>query len=730
MSRTPDTPVDAERVDAQPEDEGTILVMVLVMMVIGSLIILPLLVYTMSVFRAGSVQTDKSEAVELARGGTWVALANQENLYNMCDGRELSDALADVSTTCQIVEVNQLRPAAEIPYHVVTARSDVPVPGPIATADTININHTSVDPGGWDQWIDNPDWSSDSALNKVWLPELAVQATSTGVRETFMPPGTFDNPPFSSCDVFFPGTFNAAIDIDSPTYFTSGVYYFTEPITIRNGAHVVVGNGGAGGCTTDFEAVASANTVPTPLNMSGYGGTFVLGDNARIVIDDSGAGDIFFAMNQRYVSPDDTSALASANVSIISVNGTHAPLVGAEVLGDDLIVNDVIHVPASTVGNGDPVSPLAVASGYTPSNLTNKSYVPDAPTNVVANDYQRGGPGGDGLVVVTWDAPDDNGSPITGYTVTDSEYGHSCTPLPPTATDTSVQTSCVITGISHQSGSSPRLQLTVTATNAIGTSPPSANLTAPRVDLSGGGQSPELNPPDEPVNFAVPNVYSNGLEFSWDPPADDGGAPISGYRVTAKVPGPGGVVVDSCDAWWDETSCVLLGLTDSTMYHMDVVALQTEGPPYVEYQSPDAHLATGADLWVLFDAPGNDAPPDLPPVVSTFRIPDPIVDFTTTSANTVDLVVEGYVAVPQGRIEIGAASPAGKTVHMTGGLVAGDIWLDASAPADLQMFLDNPISQKRMKIHSVTSGKHISVSEAIVQVNKSGSIAINSWFSQ
>jgi hypothetical protein len=35
-----------------------------------------------------------------------------------------------------------------------------------------------------------------------------------------------------------------------------------------------------------------------------------------------------------------------------------------------------------------------------------------------------------------------------------------------------------------------------------------------------------------------------------------------------------------------------------------------------------------------------------------------------------------------------------------------------------------------MKIRSVTSGKHISVSEAIVQVNKSGSIAINSWFSQ
>ena len=114
----------------QPEDQGSIFVMVLVMMVVGSLIVLPLMAYTTSVFRAGGVQVDKTESIERARGGVWVALSNEEDLYheNLCDGSNLSGAMPGVTTTCTVIDENLLRPLSEIPYHVATIKADEVVP--------------------------------------------------------------------------------------------------------------------------------------------------------------------------------------------------------------------------------------------------------------------------------------------------------------------------------------------------------------------------------------------------------------------------------------------------------------------------------------------------------------------------------------------------------------------------------------------------------------------------
>jgi RHS repeat-associated protein len=77
---------------------------------------------------------------------------------------------------------------------------------------------------------------------------------------------------------------------------------------------------------------------------------------------------------------------------------------------------------------------------------------PDPPVGVSAT-------GGDGSATVSWGAPSDNGSPITGYTVTDGQ-GVTCTPS---------GASCVVTGLTN--GDS--YTFTVTATNAGGTSGPS-----------------------------------------------------------------------------------------------------------------------------------------------------------------------------------------------------------------------------------------------------------------
>jgi hypothetical protein len=83
--------------------------------------------------------------------------------------------------------------------------------------------------------------------------------------------------------------------------------------------------------------------------------------------------------------------------------------------------------------------------------------VPDAPTNVT-------GTGFDGSIVVTWTAPADNGSAITGYTVKPwGDGSHGCT----TASGDVNPLSCTITGLTNHTP----YWIAVTATNGNGTGP-------------------------------------------------------------------------------------------------------------------------------------------------------------------------------------------------------------------------------------------------------------------
>ncbi|NNE10733.1 MAG: fibronectin type III domain-containing protein, partial [Ilumatobacter sp.] len=687
------------------------------------------LTYTSTVFRAGEVQQNKTRSIELARGGTWIALNNKEALFDMCDGGSLPSSLAGVSTTCQVVDVERRRDPSEVPYEVAVVQADEQVPASVATSGVYaNPNSTSPDPMGYDDWLVTPDWTPVSEENKVWLPQLPVQATSSGgTRDTTMLPGTQD-PSYASCRVFFPGTFSSPITIAEPAYFASGVYYFTQPITLESGADVVVGNGAEVGCTTDFEAISFAATVPDPLNMSGLGGTFVLGDEARIVVDDSAGGDIRFQMNQRYVSTDELSVAASDSVSIVSVNGTHEPLVLPEVLGDDLDVPGAIAVPASTVGTDG--NPRAVDSGYAPSILTPKPTEPDAPTNVTAAPYRTGTSDWDAAFTVTWDPANENGSLITDYVVTSSPDGLTCSPPAPTLPDTSVQPGCTVTNLRHNRN----YTFTVVATNGIGDSSPSLPSSSVKARTRNGGESPFLLIPDEPDDAEVAAAYSDGLEIEWEAPSDDGGSPIVGYEVRAtEFPVPSGTPV-TCSAWWDELSCVLPlgpgGLTPLQAYEIEVVAqVLVDGMVYdgvAEMVDGDDVLPGDNEVIVI---PGAGSAPVQTAATPSLRVPEPILDFSTVGSGELDVSIAGYVSVPQGHVRVDASSPTFKSVEMSGGLVAGAIRLDTGWPPDnVAVYFDNPISQKKLRLRSVSDDGR--TSDAIVQINRSGSLAINSWILQ
>jgi Fibronectin type III domain/Viral BACON domain/PQQ-like domain len=91
--------------------------------------------------------------------------------------------------------------------------------------------------------------------------------------------------------------------------------------------------------------------------------------------------------------------------------------------------------------------------------------VPGAPTGVVAT-------AGNGSATVTWTAPSNGGSPITSYTVT--PYAGSTAPAPTTVTGSPPATSATIGGLTNGA----TYTFTVTATNAIGTGPPSTQSNA------------------------------------------------------------------------------------------------------------------------------------------------------------------------------------------------------------------------------------------------------------
>jgi hypothetical protein len=180
---------------------------------------------------------------------------------------------------------------------------------------------------------------------------------------------------------------------------------------------------------------------------------------------------------------------------------------------------------------------------------------PDAPTNLVTTP-------GDGSVKVAFTPPANNGgSPITGYTVTATSGNTTvgtCTPDADTM-------SCSITGLTNGTA----YPVTVSATNHIGTSTATATATPATV-------------PDAPTGVtAVPGDGSAKVTIT--PPANDGGAPITSYEVTATDTAevtPSAVraaAAQTCTIHPPATSCTVTGLINGHSYTFTATATNSVG---------------------------------------------------------------------------------------------------------------------------------------------------------
>lgn len=188
------------------------------------------------------------------------------------------------------------------------------------------------------------------------------------------------------------------------------------------------------------------------------------------------------------------------------------------------------------------------AIGTSVASAVSSAVVPLSPTVPGAPTISSVTPSFDELIVSIGAPNSDGGEPITGYTVTASPGGATCT----TSSDV-----CLVSGLIG----GQTYTLTVTATNAVGTGPQSTP--------SNGVQPLASSVPGAPTILRVLPNGPGSLVVMITAPASSGGAPIMKYVVTAS---PGGATCTSPGG-----ACMFKGLTSGTSYSFTVVAINRNG---------------------------------------------------------------------------------------------------------------------------------------------------------
>jgi hypothetical protein len=179
--------------------------------------------------------------------------------------------------------------------------------------------------------------------------------------------------------------------------------------------------------------------------------------------------------------------------------------------------------------------------------------VPSVPTAVTAS----AGPGS--TITVTWSAPT-SGSAPTSYVIT--PYIGSTAQAPKTITGTAPATSTSVGSLTPGTN----YTFTVKAVNAAGSSAessPSGSVTAPV----------ETAPPGVPTNVSA-SARNAGALVSWSEPASNGGAAITGYKVTPYL---GSEALTPTNVGGGATSVTIGSLANGSAYTFKVTASNSVG---------------------------------------------------------------------------------------------------------------------------------------------------------
>jgi hypothetical protein len=360
---------------ASDRDRGSALVMALAVVLLASMVVVPLLQYTMGVVKQNRVTQAKTARLEAVKGGLRTALSDPKALYRTCDAAGLTAGVAlaspsldtAVATTCYKMNSQTAEDPADLWFSLTTTGVGSVPPSGAGTIGTTFPGSGAADPNAW-----LASTSPVAQAGTVWLPQLPVNNRSVRPAAGYpMPAG------FPACTVYFPGTYVDPITItgSTPVYFASGVYYFENTVRISGNAKVVVGGGAETGCVrSDQEAAFYATNAPANHGITGLGGTWIFGRAGRLVVDQATAGtSMSLVFNKRYVGATDQAIAVSAGVSIETVDGWESPS------GQSDLLLATLSSRLSTVSGGS--SPLAADHGYHPSTLlpSTDAMVPTTP---------------------------------------------------------------------------------------------------------------------------------------------------------------------------------------------------------------------------------------------------------------------------------------------------------------------------------------------------------------
>jgi hypothetical protein len=706
-------------------DEGSTLIMVLVLAIVGSMIVLPLMSYAISVLRANNVVGNRTTHSEAVKAGFRYAMAEPYDLFEKCGSAGLNNAvslpspqlLIPTQTRCYLVDTASAFAADDLPFSIATTFVGVAPPSGTGVIDPV-YGGSGGSPSN--AWLNNT--SNEFAADTVWMPNLPVHGLNLRSAGGYVMPAGYPLNGYASCTVYFPGTYKSELVINGPTFFASGVYYFEKQVKLVGGADVVAGEGSIQGCSDNQYAAFYATNAPATHNITGLGATFVFGDEGRLVVD-STAGPVTFRMNQRYVSDNDTGGAPSAKVSIMTVNGdlddaletTNFPASGIPLNVNNSAGEPVLNVPLSQVDSIN--SRPGPEDQYRPSVLTPEPREPTAPLNVQATAYN-------GAAVVTWIPPmSDGGSTVTGYTVNSVPASTPC--------HTDGQLSCAVTGLTNNTN----YTFTVVATNVLGTSVPStasANVqpSTARPTLTVPAAPPSVTIANDTV-VPVPTVsrYPDAFTVNWGAQPAGNTAPVIQYDVVVKDLTT--LEERNCHTL-GELTCTVSGFTPPNPAALPLPYLPTFSVTVTARNAIGQSVASVIPLVTLGlpPAPGYVAPTDPPHAPYS---PPAVVDISSATANQVTVSIPGYISVPQGvvRVAVDAGGVAGKmAVDLDGGVLAAWVELTSTRPSTFSLGLANPKTQRVIRIVTETTDGTNVRSDAVVQVNETGGWAVNSWVVQ
>ncbi len=219
-------------------------------------------------------------------------------------------------------------------------------------------------------------------------------------------------------------------------------------------------------------------------------------------------------------------------------------------------------------------------------------------------------------VGVSWTAPDSGGSAITGYSILSQDVATGTTTTTPVAAPA---TNGTVTGLTAGRSYS----ITVTASNSLGTSQPSAAQIVVPGTL--------VTVPSAPtIGVAAPG--NTTASVAWTPPGSNGGSSISGYTVTAvNTASPADVQIKTVGS--TTTTATVMGLTNGQLYTLTVTAANGLGNSAASAPSNAVMPATLAAAPTVGSATAGNASVSLSWAAPAADGGSPITGYRITAVN-------------------------------------------------------------------------------------------------